>query len=114
MRKRTRKELRSLDRRRKRDSRRPRSATPAGARYDLASLFRGLYHRVARRLGVDPSYVSRVARRERRSKIIEEELRRELSKILKNIGQGSGRVARMAGRKKVPEEAAKKAARKGK
>jgi hypothetical protein len=90
MRKRTRKELRSLDRKRKPDSHRPRSATPARARYDLASLFRGLYHRVARRLGVDPSYVSRVARRERRSKIIEKELRRELSKILKNIGQGAG------------------------
>jgi hypothetical protein len=98
MRRRTRKELRSLDRKRKRDSRRPRSTTPARARYDLASLFRGLYHRVARRLGVDPSYVSRVARRERRSKIIEKELRRELSKILKNIGQGGGRVAQAAAR----------------
>lgn len=31
------------------------------------AIFRGLYNRVARKLGVDPSYVSRVARGERRS-----------------------------------------------
>jgi len=59
----------------------------------LPSLCRGLYNRVAQKLGCDPSYVSRVARRERRSKIIEKELRRELSKILKNIGQGGARGA---------------------
>lgn len=35
------------------------------------SLYRGLYARVARRLGVDRSYVSRVARGERRSPQIE-------------------------------------------
>jgi hypothetical protein len=109
MRKRTRKKLRSLDRKRKGNSRRPRSATPEPARYDLASLFRGLYHRVARRLGVDPSYVSRVARRERRSKVIEHALRRELSKILKNIGQRGGRVAQGAARRKSRTEAGKKA-----
>ncbi len=43
--------------------------------------YRGLYARVARRLGVDRSYVSRVARGERRSKRVEEALRAELKRI---------------------------------
>ena len=43
--------------------------------------YRGLYARVARRLGVDRSYVSRVARGERRSKRVEEALRVELKRI---------------------------------
>ena len=42
---------------------------------------RGLYSRVARQLGVDRSYVSRVARGERRSKRIEDALRAELKRI---------------------------------
>ena len=48
----------------------------------LTSQFRGLYHRVARRLGVDPSYVSRVARQERRSEVISAELKKEVDRIL--------------------------------
>ena len=48
----------------------------------LPSLFRGVYHRVARRLGVDPSYVSRVARRERRSDAISAALKMEVDRIL--------------------------------
>jgi len=52
---------------------------------NLASLIRGIYRRVARQLHVDPSYVSRVARRERRSKIIQAALRRELIRILRDI-----------------------------
>lgn len=48
----------------------------------LTSQFRGLYHRVARRLGVDPSYVSRVARQERRSDAISAELKKEVDRIL--------------------------------
>ena len=47
-----------------------------------ASLFRGLYRRVALDLGFDPSYVSRIARGKRRSKVIEEALRREIDKVL--------------------------------
>ena len=43
---------------------------------------RGLYRRVADRLGVDPSYVSRVARGERKSPKIEATLNREISKLL--------------------------------
>ena len=42
--------------------------------------YRGLYTRVAHKLGVDPSYVSRVARGERRSKRIEAALSAEIRK----------------------------------
>jgi transcriptional regulator with XRE-family HTH domain len=52
----------------------------------LASLFRGLYNRVARELGVDPSYVSRVARGERRSELVQAALAKEMSKILGRAG----------------------------
>jgi hypothetical protein len=48
----------------------------------LPSRFRGLYHRVAKRLGVDPSYVSRVARQERQSEAVSAELRKEVARIL--------------------------------
>ena len=51
---------------------------PALKRYRL---YRGLYARVARRLGVDRSYVSRVARGERRSQRVEAALRNELRRI---------------------------------
>jgi|SRR5438270_1386977 transcriptional regulator with XRE-family HTH domain len=44
-------------------------------------LYRGLYSRVARKLGVDRSYVSRVARGERQSKDIEDALASELKRI---------------------------------
>ena len=50
--------------------------------YNLASLIRGLYGRVARQLKVDPSYVSRVARGERQSGEIEASLERELRRIM--------------------------------
>lgn len=49
---------------------------------NLASLIRGLYGRVARQLKVDPSYVSRVARGERQSGVIEASLERELKRIM--------------------------------
>lgn len=48
----------------------------------LPSQFRGIYHRVAKRLGVDPSYVSRVARHERRSEAVAAELKKEVDRIL--------------------------------
>jgi hypothetical protein len=44
----------------------------------LPSLCRGIYNRVAQKLGCDPSYVSRVARGERRSEAISEALRAEI------------------------------------
>jgi hypothetical protein len=48
----------------------------------IASQMRGLYHRVSVSLGVHPSYVSRVARGERKSPKIEEYLNREILKLL--------------------------------
>jgi hypothetical protein len=54
---------------------------------DLASRLRGLYRRVAQQLGVDPSYVSRVARGERRSKLVDAALRRELNRIVQRASK---------------------------
>ena len=54
---------------------------------NLASQLRGLYARVARKLRVDPSYVSRVARGQRQSARIEKALRRELRSILQLLGK---------------------------
>ena len=51
---------------------------------DLASLIRGMYGRVARSLHFHPSYVSRVARGERKSPLIDAALRRELKKIVRS------------------------------
>jgi len=62
--------------------------------YNLASEIRGLYGRVARKLKVDPSYVSRVARGERQSEEIEASLERELRRIMalmKTNHNGAGR-----------------------
>ena len=52
----------------------------------FASLFRGFYGRVARKLDLDPSYVSRVARGERQSETIEAALEREMNRILALVG----------------------------
>jgi hypothetical protein len=49
------------------------------------SLFRGIYNRVATRLGVDPSYVSRVARGERKSAVVEKALADEVSLIREHL-----------------------------
>jgi transcriptional regulator with XRE-family HTH domain len=46
-----------------------------------AALFRGLYARVAKQLGVDPSYVSRVARGERRNADVENALIAEVRRL---------------------------------
>src|SRR5260370_34361653 len=44
----------------------------------LPSLCRGIYNRVALKVGCDPSYVSRVARGERNSDAVSEALRAEI------------------------------------
>lgn len=70
---------------------------------NLASLIRGLYGRVARRLKVDPSYVSRVARGERQSEDIEAALEKELKRIMAMVRtshNGTGRVAAKRSRSK--------------
>jgi hypothetical protein len=70
------------------------------APHNLASLLRGFYRKVAEQVGVDASYVSRVARGERRSDEIEAALSRELKRIMTFIrthanGNGNGkRVAK--------------------
>lgn len=63
------------------------SATTQCAR--AVSLFRGLYARVARGLGVDVSYVSRIARGERKSEVAEKALKREFNKVLASINNVS-------------------------
>jgi hypothetical protein len=47
------------------------------------SLYRGIYSRVAQRLGVDRSYVSRVANGQRRSAKVEKALLKEINRIEK-------------------------------
>jgi transcriptional regulator with XRE-family HTH domain len=49
----------------------------------IPGLYRGVYSRVARRVGVDPSYVSRVARGERVSPKVEKALLTELQRVEK-------------------------------
>jgi len=66
---------------------------------NLASLIRGLYGRVARSLKVDPSYVSRVARGERQSEVIEASLERELKRILSMVGANHNGAGRARGKR---------------
>jgi len=63
----------------------------------LPSLFRGIYNRVARRLGVDPSYVSRVARGQRRSHAIQAALNIEMKKILDTARASKDRLLSLNG-----------------
>jgi hypothetical protein len=60
--------------------------------FNLASVTRGLYQRVAEKFGVDPSYVSRVARGERRSPKIEASLNHEVQRILASVSKPKDRV----------------------
>jgi hypothetical protein len=53
----------------------------------LVSLLRGLYARVARKLRVDPSYISRVARGERQSARVEKAIQRELRDIVQLLSK---------------------------
>jgi hypothetical protein len=65
------------------------------------TLYRGLYVRIASKLGVDPSYVSRVARGYRRSSQIEAALRQALEEISQRLGRrssGESRISRPASR----------------
>jgi hypothetical protein len=82
-----------------------RNSTPT----NLASLIRGLYGRVARKLKVDPSYVSRVARGERQSDAIEASLERELKRIMALVSRNHG-----GARKRAPKRARSGARKKSK
>jgi len=54
----------------------------------LPSLCRGIYNRVAQKLGCDPSYVSRVARGQRKSEAISEALREEIRITWAKVSEG--------------------------
>jgi hypothetical protein len=63
------------------------------------SLFRGLYARVGRDLGVDVSYISRIARGERKSKVAERAINREFNRVLQLIRTSSPRSGNNLGKK---------------
>lgn len=54
----------------------------------LPSLSRGIYKRVAQKVGCDPSYVSRVARGERASKIVSDTLLAEVQRTWNMANNG--------------------------
>jgi hypothetical protein len=56
--------------------------------------FRGLYSRVAHNLGFDVSYISRIARGERNSKVAEKVLAREFCKVLALVGNGPSALSK--------------------
>lgn len=65
------------------------------ALYSLPTLYRGIYNRVAEKIGCDPSYVSRVARGERTSdavaRALETEIRHTLALSSRHLASRSGR-----------------------
>jgi hypothetical protein len=66
----------------------------------LPSLCRGIYNRVAVKLGCDPSYVSRVARGERKSEAVSDALRAEIQVAWAKVNEGlNDSPAKMAKRK---------------
>jgi hypothetical protein len=73
---------------------------------EIASLFRGLYSRVARQLGVDPSFVSRVARGERQSEAVLTMLTREIRSILDGANDRDGASASKKGKNRIPSAVA--------
>lgn len=66
------------------------------------ALYRGLYIRIAKKLSVDPSYVSRVARGERHSRSVEDALQQELQSINKRLGRGASAAKKVAGTGSAP------------
>ena len=62
--------------------------------FSLPSMFRGIYDRVARKVGCDPSYVSRVARGERNSDAVRNVLEAEISKAWTAIGRQTQMTSR--------------------
>jgi hypothetical protein len=82
----------SSNRNRRRASKKRANVTFSEIPRDLTSRVRGLYRQVAHRLRVHPSYVSRVARGERRSAAVERALRRELNKIVEQANRQLDRL----------------------
>ena len=67
----------------------------------LPSLCRGIYHRVAQKVGCDPSYVSRVARGERNSEAVSEALRAEIQLTWAKASEGAAESADKIARRKA-------------
>jgi len=67
----------------------------------LPSLCRGIYNRVAQKVGCDPSYVSRVARGERRSEAVSEALRAEIQLTFSKASEGVGEPLDKSTRRKT-------------
>jgi hypothetical protein len=65
----------------------------------LPSLCRGIYNRVAQKVGCDPSYVSRVARGERNSKVVSEALRAEIQLTWAKASEGVAELADKSARR---------------
>jgi transcriptional regulator with XRE-family HTH domain len=55
--------------------------------FPVLAVFRGLYQRVAAKLGVDPSFVSRVARGERKSSAVLAALQDEMQVIREHLNR---------------------------
>ncbi len=70
--------------------------------YSLPTLYRGIYNRVAAKVGCDPSYVSRVARGERTSDAVARALEVEIRHTLAlSSRQLNARTARNGSRARV-------------
>jgi DNA-binding LacI/PurR family transcriptional regulator len=67
----------------------------------LPSLCRGIYNRVAQKVGCDPSYVSRVARGERTSQVVSEALRAEIQLAWTKLAHGAPETSERAPRRKT-------------
>ena len=67
----------------------------------LPSLCRGIYNRVAQKVGCDPSYVSRVARGERRSETVSEALRAEIQATFSKASEGVAETFDKGSRRKT-------------
>ena len=65
---------------------------------ELAQLLKGVYEQVSRELGVEPYYVSRAARGELRSEIVEVELERELKRVLARVSENGAPTVQRNGR----------------
>jgi hypothetical protein len=57
---------------------------------DLSLHVKGLYKRVARHLGLDPSYISQVARGEYQSEVVEARLRDDLATLVERVNKQNG------------------------
>jgi hypothetical protein len=62
----------------------------------VITVFRGIYRRVAKRLDIDPSYVSRIARGERRAAFVTEALQKEIRRAMGKARLHDGRSVPVA------------------